>query len=416
MLNSPPVDRDIYAPAKLLSTNIYTSLDEMRTYQDNHWCLIAQITNYSLTQDTIVLVLQVGTVTVEAISTQDLVQNVNSFSNLAVGNTILIMYPAIADGRIQLNLDEMFIFNSSMEHLLQDMISLKSRVCFAKDCNQTKVFACNNCKIALYCGKEHQKQEWKVHKKMCGEMAILKDVVLLFGKKQDEFKRHSFKQQTQELLHHPNECASEKSLDLLSQAKVLLDMIEINRSLEVSSANDIDEDYEIVDYEREKSNEDLALCKSANETILAELHSRLSLGKSDAVINQPLTDDILASLPLVSPKEAKIFWLIHVVQPLSYKTKYESLGWEIPPDCNEELVYCKKDNTVAVLTCVAGINPTFVGSEMIIRVLQSDQMGKFELKQALYEGKNGMATIWVKEGPFDGYDDDTLQFYQNLMN
>ncbi|KAJ3323848.1 hypothetical protein HDV06_006437 [Boothiomyces sp. JEL0866] len=417
MLNSPTIDRDIYAPAKLLSSNIFTSLDELRTYQDNHWCLIAQITNYSLSQDKIVLILQVGTETVEAVSTQDLVQNVNSFSNLAVGNTILIMYPALVEGRIPLNLDEMFIFNSTMESLLQDMLGLKSRVCFVKDCNATKVFACNNCKIALYCGKEHQKQTWKAHKKMCSEMAILKDIVLLFGKQQEVFKRHCFKQQTKDLLNYEDEFKSEaKYLDINQQVAVIQELLDSNQKRCIAPNSSNEDDYEFVDYERERAEEDLIQSKDSNEKVLGELHSQLTLGNSNAVINQSVSDDFLANLPLVSPKETKLFWLIHVTQPLLHKVKYESLAWEIPSDCNEELLYCKKDNTTVVLTCVAGIVPTFVGSEMIIRVLQADLMGKFELKQALYDGKDGMCTIWIKEGKFEGYNQDKLKFYQNLIN
>jgi hypothetical protein len=31
--------------------------------------------------------------------------------------------------------------------------------------------ACGRCKSVLYCGKDHQKQDWKVHKKVCAQMA-----------------------------------------------------------------------------------------------------------------------------------------------------------------------------------------------------------------------------------------------------
>ncbi|KAJ3268106.1 hypothetical protein HDV01_003472 [Terramyces sp. JEL0728] len=413
---SPPIDRDMYAPSKLLSSNICTSLDALRTYQDNHWCLIAQIANYTLSNDNIVLFLQIGSEIVEAYSTQDLVQNVNSFSNLAIGNTIVIMYANVQEGRIPLNLDEMFIFNTNIKSLIQDMISLKSRVCFSNECDSTKVFACNNCKVALYCGKDHQRHEWKVHKKICSEMSILKEIVLLFSKKSPVFKRHSFKPQTQELSINKDEFKwEEKCLDIQQQAKVVCEMLDINDKNTIEIGIE-EEGYEIVDLEKEQADDHYLQCKGSNTNILTELNARLIQGKSDAVIEYTPSDDILAFLPLISPKETRLFWLINVTHPLLYKEKYEALGWEIPDDCNEELLYCKKENTAVVLTCVVGINPTFVGSEMIIRVLQTDQLGNFELKQALYDGKHGMCTIWLKSGNFGGYDDNMPQFYQNLIN
>ena len=34
-------------------------------------------------------------------------------------------------------------------------------------CGETKAMKCARCKIVAYCGKEHQKADWKVHKKIC---------------------------------------------------------------------------------------------------------------------------------------------------------------------------------------------------------------------------------------------------------
>ncbi|KAH8653045.1 hypothetical protein BGZ61DRAFT_374213 [Ilyonectria robusta] len=30
---------------------------------------------------------------------------------------------------------------------------------------------CGRCKVTVYCGKEHQKQDWKMHKRMCAPMS-----------------------------------------------------------------------------------------------------------------------------------------------------------------------------------------------------------------------------------------------------
>lgn len=42
------------------------------------------------------------------------------------------------------------------------------RNCSLPGCNEAGVFRCMKCKKVSYCGQEHQKQHWKVHKKNCG--------------------------------------------------------------------------------------------------------------------------------------------------------------------------------------------------------------------------------------------------------
>jgi hypothetical protein len=34
-------------------------------------------------------------------------------------------------------------------------------------CGETKTMKCARCKVVAYCGKEHQKADWKVHKRVC---------------------------------------------------------------------------------------------------------------------------------------------------------------------------------------------------------------------------------------------------------
>ena len=38
-------------------------------------------------------------------------------------------------------------------------------------CGETKAMKCARCKVVAYCGKEHQKADWKVHKKICASLA-----------------------------------------------------------------------------------------------------------------------------------------------------------------------------------------------------------------------------------------------------
>ncbi len=41
-----------------------------------------------------------------------------------------------------------------------------------KVCGETgKTKRCGRCKVVAYCGKEHQKADWKVHKKICASLA-----------------------------------------------------------------------------------------------------------------------------------------------------------------------------------------------------------------------------------------------------
>ena len=38
-------------------------------------------------------------------------------------------------------------------------------------CGETKTMKCAQCKVVAYCGKEHQKADWKVHKRVCALLA-----------------------------------------------------------------------------------------------------------------------------------------------------------------------------------------------------------------------------------------------------
>ena len=38
-------------------------------------------------------------------------------------------------------------------------------------CGETKTMKCGRCKVVAYCGKEHQKADWKVHKRVCASLA-----------------------------------------------------------------------------------------------------------------------------------------------------------------------------------------------------------------------------------------------------
>lgn len=43
-----------------------------------------------------------------------------------------------------------------------------NRCCFQHNCNNTKnLQACSRCKVALYCSRDHQRENWKLHKSWC---------------------------------------------------------------------------------------------------------------------------------------------------------------------------------------------------------------------------------------------------------
>jgi MYND finger len=44
---------------------------------------------------------------------------------------------------------------------------LPCKVCGKPD----KTLRCGQCKVVAYCGKEHQKADWKIHKRICGELS-----------------------------------------------------------------------------------------------------------------------------------------------------------------------------------------------------------------------------------------------------
>jgi hypothetical protein len=50
--------------------------------------------------------------------------------------------------------------------LHQNPIEMSCQVC-AVDCNM----ACSGCRQVYYCGADHQKQDWKEHKKTCKKSA-----------------------------------------------------------------------------------------------------------------------------------------------------------------------------------------------------------------------------------------------------
>jgi hypothetical protein len=56
--------------------------------------------------------------------------------------------------------------------------STKGRICASPDCDKHAPFQCSKCKNVSYCGTDHQKQHWKLHKTICGntKMSLQKQV------------------------------------------------------------------------------------------------------------------------------------------------------------------------------------------------------------------------------------------------
>lgn len=44
------------------------------------------------------------------------------------------------------------------------------------ECQQPAELKCSACKAIWYCGKEHQKQHWKIHKATCKAYEVMGDV------------------------------------------------------------------------------------------------------------------------------------------------------------------------------------------------------------------------------------------------
>ncbi|CAL1699180.1 unnamed protein product [Somion occarium] len=52
----------------------------------------------------------------------------------------------------------------------QTVARCRSLQCLHSKADGTRLFACSGCKIALYCSKECQREDWPSHRRMCGEI------------------------------------------------------------------------------------------------------------------------------------------------------------------------------------------------------------------------------------------------------
>lgn len=48
------------------------------------------------------------------------------------------------------------------------------------ECGQPADLKCSACKLVAYCGKEHQKKHWKVHKTLCRPFEVSLEIVNKF--------------------------------------------------------------------------------------------------------------------------------------------------------------------------------------------------------------------------------------------
>ncbi len=57
-------------------------------------------------------------------------------------------------------------------------IQKSSMICLLPTCEKRGEFRCTNCKMAFYCCKDHQRENWKSHKIMCSQFKEFENDVL----------------------------------------------------------------------------------------------------------------------------------------------------------------------------------------------------------------------------------------------
>ena len=52
------------------------------------------------------------------------------------------------------------------------MIYIMEEVIGCAVCGDTNAKRCSRCRLVTYCGKDHQRQHWKIHKQFCKKSEI----------------------------------------------------------------------------------------------------------------------------------------------------------------------------------------------------------------------------------------------------
>ncbi len=180
----------------------YTGWEEGVLVPAFHWCYVAEITapQYHPLRPSPLVKDHTGKEhPIVFYISDDLARSHKPFQEFKVGYTIAILYAKrkqlmdLSEGIRQEN-TEFKIFKCSLEKLIQESkkLELSSKECFACGKKDVKLLTCGKCKLVWYCGTDCQKSHWKhVHKSLCEDMKLLKNLVLLLTKPFQEFS--SFK-------------------------------------------------------------------------------------------------------------------------------------------------------------------------------------------------------------------------------
>ena len=112
------------------------------------------------------------------------------------GETIALLYPqrkTFLDGQkgIRVETPDYKVFKCSRSTLVAESQKFQSNACFACGKENEKLSRCGKCKIAAYCGKECQTSHWSIHKSLCPDQKVLKNLVNLIKSPMTE--KYTFK-------------------------------------------------------------------------------------------------------------------------------------------------------------------------------------------------------------------------------
>lgn len=161
-----------------------------------HWCFVAEIIeDQSDLRPRVFVRTRFGEKTLVSFHPECDVEPPQTFKikDLKVGRTIAIMYAQrkhMLDGSTGIRcerLNHVFVFKASMNTVLRQARFIRSAItsrrrCFFADCVEIpdSLLKCGRCKLALYCGKEHQQLAWpESHKGLCSQMRVLKALLEL---------------------------------------------------------------------------------------------------------------------------------------------------------------------------------------------------------------------------------------------
>ena len=104
-----------------------------------------------------------------------------SWTDLKAGFTLVLLYgerKQFMDCSVGIRCeepDDATVFRASLATVVRESIEIGKSNCF--QCHNTGTSKCGRCKVSTYCSKECQASHWPIHKQLCSQMPLLRELV-----------------------------------------------------------------------------------------------------------------------------------------------------------------------------------------------------------------------------------------------